>query len=62
MSFELQVKQHAKRGFKSESQLIQSVLNIGVEHCKAATIAPACMVTDITLKSAQKETSRKFFK
>ena len=60
MRFELQIKQRAKRGFKSESHFIESFLTIGTEHCKASTTTVACMVEDIKLKSVQKETSRFF--
>ena len=60
--FELQVKQDEKRGFKSKAQLIESILTIGKEHCKAAAIVVTCMITDITLKISQKEIVGKFFK
>ena len=44
VSFKLQAKQHAKWGFKSELKLIESILTIGKELCKAAAIAAVYMV------------------
>ena len=52
-SFELQAKKHAIQGFIKELQLIGSILIIGKEHWKSV---------DVTLKSAQIETIRNFFK
>ena len=50
VSFELQVKNNAMRGFKKELRLINRILDTGKECCKEAAIEVACIVVDVALK------------
>ena len=54
-SFELQVKQHVKRGFNKELQLMNFVLDTEKEYHKAYTITKEFMLEDITLKAPRKK-------
>ena len=48
--YELQIKQHVKRRFNNESQLIEHILIIFIENCKTNAIVELQMVADFTLK------------